>query len=250
MNRTAPFYKGCICFIVTAALLLTMCPILPAAEGNTLADVQDIAFQLATAEGNSDITYVGFRQGTVSVSGTLQNLQASTASYTAYLALYEADEETGEEVLSQLSVQAMEDVAVGGTAQLSAQVTVPEDYLNCIIRLYVWTSPGMEPVLSPSRVLRPDPVYWPETEEVNDEFDALRVRWKNYLIGGREYYDVNDPDIKAKITEMDAEVRKLMNDMQTGADRTNLWTRMARSAISCMVLPMACSVNTWPRKKR
>lgn len=55
-----------------------------------------------------------------------------------------------------------------------------------------------------------------------DEFDRLRLKWRDILTGGTDY-DPKDPDIAAKIKALDEEASGYWKSMNKKADRAFLW---------------------------
>ena len=66
--------------------------------------------------------------------------------------------------------------------------------------------------------------YVPEFSTVKavDDFDIIRLRWKEMLTGGEEF-DISDPYISAKIEAIDAEAENYWSAMEKDPDRTYLW---------------------------
>jgi hyaluronate lyase len=63
-------------------------------------------------------------------------------------------------------------------------------------------------------------------------YDALRAKWKDYLTGGASY-NVNDPDIISRISDIDDNANQVRGTLQTGTNRTNcncLWTDLASTS--------------------
>lgn len=59
------------------------------------------------------------------------------------------------------------------------------------------------------------------TAKVQDEFDIIRLKWKNYLLGGK--YDVNDPLVKPILEDASNKGNNLWNSMNKSQSRNYLW---------------------------
>ncbi len=56
-----------------------------------------------------------------------------------------------------------------------------------------------------------------------NEFDALRLKWRTMLIGAADY-DPSDPDIRKKLTQLDEEVAEYSKSMNRKPKRAYLWS--------------------------
>ncbi|OIB02037.1 hypothetical protein AK95_03785 [Paenibacillus sp. LC231] len=67
-----------------------------------------------------------------------------------------------------------------------------------------------------------------------DEFDLLRERWHVYLTGGTTI-DTSDPEIAAKISQIETNANKHWSAMNTNAGRTYLWSDLANWSVSSTI---------------
>lgn len=58
-----------------------------------------------------------------------------------------------------------------------------------------------------------------------DEYDTLRAKWIDFLLGGN--YDVNDPNISVKLSEISTEAQDFWGTMDKSQSRTYLWSDLA-----------------------
>jgi len=65
---------------------------------------------------------------------------------------------------------------------------------------------------------------------VGDVFDSMRSAFYEFLTGGA--VDATDPDIRAKIDEMDAAVQSYWNSMDKSAEKTAIWPELPTSTSS------------------
>ena len=65
----------------------------------------------------------------------------------------------------------------------------------------------------------------------NDEFDDLRVKWREMLTGGASF-DPSDPQFASRIAAIDGEAGGNWSRLNTSPDRTYLWSDLASTTIS------------------
>ncbi|QIZ07197.1 DNRLRE domain-containing protein [Priestia megaterium] len=61
--------------------------------------------------------------------------------------------------------------------------------------------------------------------KADDEYNGLRSKWKNMLVGGT--YDQTDPDISAQITSITTTANSYWSTLNKAADRTYLWSNLS-----------------------
>lgn len=59
----------------------------------------------------------------------------------------------------------------------------------------------------------------------SDEFDGLRAKWANYILGGA--YDFNDPYIAPRISTIASDAQRYWDSMDKSASRTRLWSDLS-----------------------
>ena len=63
-----------------------------------------------------------------------------------------------------------------------------------------------------------------------DEFDVLRVRWRETLTGGQA--DTSLPQIRSRLTSIESTARGYLQSMDKSAGRRTLWTDLASTTNS------------------
>jgi len=75
------------------------------------------------------------------------------------------------------------------------------------------------------------PLTAPTSAYAADEYDSLRLKWKEMMTGGTTY-NPSDPDIAAQITSINAEAQTNWNSMNKSSSRTYLWSDLTFSQSS------------------
>jgi hypothetical protein len=72
------------------------------------------------------------------------------------------------------------------------------------------------------------------TVKASDEYDALRAKWHNMLVGDSTY-STTDPDNAAQITSITTTANSNWSTLLTAADRTSLWSDLTDWTVSSTI---------------
>lgn len=206
-----------------AVLLNAALPQCQAAEAGQLSLAGKLRYEIRLSDGSlADITALGLTGGTLKISGLLQNSADQQKRADIFAVLRE--KQSG--AMKKLNCQPAE---CGAKSQQAFEISVevPQEYTGYSVELMAWQPDGLRPLCEKQYFT---PADYPEEEPMQDAFDALRLRWKNYLIGGRFAYDTQDADISKKLKNMDDTAAELLRTMQRGETRAYLWSGYAYSA--------------------
>ncbi len=67
--------------------------------------------------------------------------------------------------------------------------------------------------------------YYVATVKADDEYNSLRSKWKNMLVGGT--YDQSDPDISTQISTITTTANSYWSTLSKSVDRTYLWSDLS-----------------------